>query len=54
MVHWFLDLIGLVEAASLVWSELAKRFCTGALERTANFQVVASGSQQMVGVIPLL
>jgi hypothetical protein len=30
--------------ASLVWSEFAKGFCMGALGRTANFQVVASGS----------
>ncbi len=41
-----LDLIGLMEAASLVGSEFAKGFCTGALGRTADFQVVASGLQQ--------
>ncbi len=34
-----LDLIGLMEAALLVWSEFAKGFCTGALGRAANFQL---------------
>jgi hypothetical protein len=34
---WFLDLIGLIEGASLVWSEFANGFCTGALGRTVNF-----------------
>ncbi len=43
----FLDLVVLMEGASLVWSEFAKGFCTGALGRTVNFQVVASGSQQI-------
>jgi hypothetical protein len=34
MVHGFLDLIGLMEGALLVWSEFAKGFCTGVLGRT--------------------
>ncbi len=42
---WVLDIAGLMEGALLVWSEFAKGFCTGALGRTINFQVVASGSQ---------
>ncbi len=49
-----LDLIGLMEAASLVWSDLAKGFCTGALGRTVNFQVVASGSQQHITRLSIL
>ncbi len=35
-VHGFLDLIGLIEGASLVWSGSAKGFCTGALGRILN------------------
>ncbi len=34
-VHGFLGLIGLMEEASLDWSEFAKGFCTGVLGRTA-------------------
>ncbi len=45
-VHGFLDLVGLMEGASLVWGEFVKGFCTVALGRAINFQVVASGSQQ--------
>ncbi len=41
-----LDLLGFMEGALLVWSEFSKWFCSGALGRTVNFQVVASGSQQ--------
>jgi hypothetical protein len=44
-VHGFLDLVGLMEGALLDWSGFAKGFCTGVLGRTANFQVVANGSQ---------
>jgi hypothetical protein len=35
---WVLDLVGLMEGASLVWSEFAKGFCTRVLGRTPNFQ----------------
>ncbi len=43
---WVLGLDELMEGASLDWSEFAKGFFTGVLGRTANFQVVANGSQQ--------
>jgi hypothetical protein len=43
-----LDLVDWIKGAPLVWSELAKGFCTGALGRAVNFQVVASGSQQLI------
>jgi hypothetical protein len=45
---WVLDLVGLMEGASLDWSGFAKGFCTGVLGRTPNFQVVANGSQQLI------